>query len=122
MIENEEDKNDIIDELIDRFGDIPKPTLDLLTVSLVRSAALRCDILNVVEEVSDVRIYPSKLDYDVWAVLSYSTKFKNRVRMIGTGNPCVVIKKKSGEDVLELLMSLFCDYERVLAELEAESN
>ena len=122
MIENEEDKNDIIDELIDRFGDIPKPTLDLLTVSLVRSAALRCDISNIVEETTDIRIYPSKIDYDVWAVLSYSTKFKNRVRMIGTGNPCVVIKKKSGEDVLELLMSLFCDYERVLAELEAESN
>ena len=122
MIETEEDKKDIIDELIDRFGDPPKPTLDLLTVSLVRSAALKCDILNIVEEMSDVRIYPSKFDYDVWAVLCYTPNLKNRVRMMGTENVCVVVKKKSGEDVLEFLLSLFKNFLRVRDELEQESN
>ena len=122
MIETEEDKNDIIDELIDRFGDPPKPTLDLLEVSLIRSAAIRCGVVNIVEENSDIRIYPSKLDYDVWAVLSYSARLKGRVRMIGTENVCVVIKKKSGENVLEFLLSLFEDFLKTREELEKDGD
>lgn len=122
MIETEEDRQDIIDELIDRFGDPPKPTLDLLTVSLIRSAALKCDIVNVVEEASEIRIYPSKLDYDVWAVLSYNSEAKNRIRMLSAATPCVVIKKRSGEDVLALLLSLFDSYLQALAELEADGE
>ena len=122
MIETDEDKNDIIDELIDRFGEPPKPTLDLLTVSLVRSAALRCDILNIVEEPNELKIYPEKIDYDVWAVLSYGKLLKSRTRIIGTGNPCIVVKKKSGEDVLELLMSMLKEYERISAEIEQEND
>ena len=122
MIETEDDKKDIIDELIDRFGEPPKPTLDLLTVSLIRSAALRCDILNIVEEVREVRIYPSNTDFDIWAALFYDPKFKGRARIIGTGNPCVVITKKSGEDVLSLLLSLFGEYERIRSETKEESN
>ena len=122
MIETEEDRKDIVDEVIDRFGDPPKPMLDLLTVSLVRSAAIRCGVVNIVEEDRAVRIYPSKIDYDVWAVLSYGVKFKGRVRMIGTENVCVMINKKSGEDVLTLLLSLFNDFIRIRDEIEQQDE
>ena len=122
MIETEEDRKDIIDELIDRFGDPPRPTLDLLTVSLIRTAAIRCGVVNIVEEINDIRIYPSRLDYDIWAVLCYKPDLKNRVRMIGTENVCVVIKKKSGENVLEFLLSLFYEFDRVRDELERDGN
>ena len=122
MIENEEDRKDIIDELIDRFGEPPKPTLDLLTVSLVRSAAIRCDVVNIVEETQDVRIYPARLDYDVWGSLCYAADFKNRIRMLGSENVCIVIRKKSGENVPELLLSLFKEFERIRNELEQENS
>ena len=89
---------------------------------MIRSAALRCDILNIVEEVREVRIYPSNTDFDIWAALFYDPKFKGRARIIGTGNPCVVITKKSGEDVLSLLLSLFGEYERIRSETKEESN
>ena len=91
-------------------------------MSLIRSAAIKCDIVNIVEEIGDIRIYPSKFEYDVWAVLSYTARLKNRVRMIGTETPCVVIKKKSGEDVLSLLLELLNDFIRIRGEIENETD
>ena len=113
MLETREDREDIIDELIDRYGDIPRPTLDLLTIALVRSAARKCDIVNIVEDISDVKIYPSTFDYDVWAEVLESKQFKGRIRFIGTENLCAVIKKKSGENVPEMLLGLFEDIQKI---------
>ena len=113
MIETREDKEDIIDELIDRYGDVPRPTLDLLTVSLVRSAALKCDVVNIVESAVDIKIYPSSFNFDVWGEISESKEFRGRMRFIGTDSLCVVIKKKGGENVPQMLLELFETYQKL---------
>ncbi len=48
-IENDEDKSDIIDELTDRFGDIPRPTQKLIDVVMLRVIASRSYISCVSE-------------------------------------------------------------------------
>ena len=111
MIETREDKEDIIDELIDRYGDVPRPTLDLLTVSLVRAAALKCDVVNIVESAVDIKIYPSSFNFDIWGEISESKEFRSRMRFIGTDSLCVVIKKKGGENVPQMLLELFENYQ-----------
>ena len=116
MLETREDKDDIIDELIDRYGDIPKPTMDLLTIALVRAAALKCDILNIVEEQNEIRVLPSAFDFEVWSELSDDPKYKGRIRMVGTEPPCVMIKKQRGDNVPEFLLKLFEKYAVLLAE------
>ncbi len=113
MLETREDREDIIDELIDRYGDIPIPTLDLLTIALVRAAAVKCDISNIVEDISEVKIYPLTFDYDVWADVLELKQFKGRIRIIGAERLCVVIKKKSGENIPETLLGLFEDIQRI---------
>lgn len=45
-----EDKEDIIDELIDRFGKIPKDTLNLIEIALIRSMAARYGIAKIRQE------------------------------------------------------------------------
>ena len=119
MIENDVDKKDIIDELIDRFGDPPKYTLDLLNISLIRSAAIRCDVSNVVEEPTLIRISPSIFDGDIWAALSYSTNFRGRTHIYKSANTSIVINKKNGEDIFTLLTSLFKTYEAIRSEIQA---
>ena len=122
MIETEEDKKDIIDELIDRFGDPPKATVNLLKVSLLRSAALKSDVTSVVEELNEIKIYPSKNDFDVWGALSYEENYKPRMRLLGNETFCVTLKKKLGEDNFEFLMNLFKDFLRIREELEKDSE
>ena len=114
MLETIEDKDDIIDELIDRYGDVPRPTVDLLTIALVRAAAMKCGILNVIEEQSEIRIFPSAFDFEVWSELEDDAKYKGRIRVVISEPPCVIIKKQRGDKVPELLLELFYKYFDIL--------
>ncbi len=117
-IETPEDKEDIIDEMIDRFGDIPAATQNLLTVALVRSAAVKCRISSVVEDGSEIKIYPVELDIGVWSDLAF--EYKGRLSVTMAETPYLRLRKHSGENVPELLYSLFTRYIE-LASAESEN-
>ena len=112
MIETTEDRDDIIDELIDRYGDMPRQTSNLLEVALVRAAAKRCEITSIIEEHSEVRISPSVFDFEVWSELS--DIYSGRIRIAMSENPTVVFKKQKNEDTLKILYKLFCEYYDIL--------
>ena len=114
MLETREDKDDIIDELIDRYGDVPRPTLDLLTVSLVRSAAMKCGIINIIEEQSEIKIFPSVFDFEVWSEIEAIERYKGRIRVIVSEPPCVMLKKQRGDKVPEMLLEMFEKYFEIL--------
>ena len=117
MIETPADRDDIIDEMIDRFGDIPAATQNLLTVALVRAAAIRCRINSVVEDGGEVKIYPKKFDVGIWSDLAF--EYKGRLKIIMAEPPGVKFQKKSGEDLPKVLYELFTRYKEL--ELEAQS-
>ena len=112
MIETPEDRDDIIDELIDRYGDVPKPTQTLLMVALVRAAAMRCGMTTIIEEQSEVRVTPSVFDFEVWSELS--DLYRGRIRVLMSENPTVAIRKQKGDDVIGMLYKIFCQYEEIL--------
>ena len=43
-IRTNDDASDVLDELIDRYGEPPKPVLALLDVALLRSAAVKAGV------------------------------------------------------------------------------
>ena len=116
MLETREDRDDIIDELIDRYGDIPKATLVLLTIALVRAAAMRCGILNIVEEQTEIRILPSAFDFEVWSDLTSDSKYKGRIRVTMSEPPCIIFRKQKGDNVPDMLLVLFERYAELLKE------
>ena len=114
MLETKEDRDDIIDELIDRYGDVPRQTLDLLTIALVRSSAMKCGITSIVEEQSEIRVNPSVFDLEIWSDLS--DEYAGRIRVLMSDHPTVAIRKQKGDRVPELLHGLFLRYEALLKE------
>ena len=112
MIETPEDRDDIIDELIDRYGDIPKQTSNLLSVALVRAAAKKCEIISIIEEINEIKINPHIFDFEVWSELS--DIFKGRIRVVMSESPVIIFKKHKDDDVLAMLYKLFCLYQEIL--------
>ncbi|NLP30739.1 MAG: transcription-repair coupling factor [Clostridiales bacterium] len=49
-IKDESDKSEVIDELLDRFGDIPKETLNLIDIALIKALASKVGILRIHQE------------------------------------------------------------------------
>ncbi|MBQ8818193.1 MAG: transcription-repair coupling factor [Clostridia bacterium] len=113
-IECEEDREDVLDELIDRYGEAPKSVTNLLTVALVKSAAQRCGIISIIEEQSIVKIKCNYVDYLVWHELS--NEFRGRLRLSGGDNPTVNFKKQSGDNIPELLLKMFDRYCEIIKE------
>ena len=114
LLETTEDRDDIIDELIDRYGDVPKATLDLLTVALVRSAAMRCGVTSIVEDDSELKIRTSVFDFEVWAELS--DEYKGRIHVVMSEEPIIRFKKQRGDNIPDMLFKLFTKYEKILKE------
>ena len=112
MIETPEDKDDIIDELIDRYGDLPRQTMNLLSVALVRAAAKKCEIVTIIEEINEFKIHPHIFDFEVWSELS--DLYRGRIRVVMSETPVIMFKKHKDDDTLALLYKLFCQYYEIL--------
>lgn len=54
-IENEEEKEEMLEELIDRFGDLPKPVENLLTIAEYKAKAHRAYFTEVAQKGEEVR-------------------------------------------------------------------
>lgn len=115
-IECEEDREDVLDELIDRYGEAPKAVTDLLTIALVRSAAQKCGITSVVEDQNMVKIRCAYVDFLIWQQLS--NEFRGRLRLSGGDNPGINFRKQSGDNIPELMLKLFNRYIEILKENE----
>jgi len=118
-IECEEDREDVLDELIDRYGEVPPQVMNLLDISLARAAARRCKIISIVEEPSVIKIKPSKFDFEIWQELSNENR--GRLRVIASDTPTLNFIKKPNDKAPELMRRLFERYAEIEKALSSES-
>lgn len=107
LIERCEDREDILDELIDRFGDIPRVTERLVNVSLARALASVAKISKVEERDGRLILYPSSVRLDIWAEVFDAYK---GLAFLGMGSPNVVYKLKKGEDSAKVAVDILSAY------------
>ena len=99
---------DVIDELIDRFGEPPKAVLGLITVSKLRSAAANAGIHEIRQSDERYLLYSKKIDIEVFAKLS--EKLPRRVTIVDKEPPYISVKvnpeKSAAENMEEILSAL----------------
>lgn len=86
----DEDKSDLIDELIDRYGDPPKAVIGLIEVSLLRNKAAHLGITEISQKNGQMYFYTQYLGTSQIAVLSAA--FKGKITFNGSGKSYVSIK------------------------------
>ena len=84
-IRSEEDYSDVLDELIDRYGEPPKSVLGLLKIPLIRSAASAHGIYKISQNEGYVCLYTQKIDTEITKKLAV---LKGRIRIFSKGLPC----------------------------------
>ena len=101
LIDNEYDRLDIMDEMIDRYGDMPKPAENLLMIALIRANALKCKITAISQEGSEFRITPSHIDIDIWSEVEES--FDGKMKIILSSKPYISVRPNKNADALKSL-------------------
>ena len=111
-IETDDDAMDLIDELIDRFGEPPEAVKGLIDVSLVRNAASVAGIREISQRGDAVLLYPETLDMN--RAGSLAVKLRGRVMVSGGTKPYITVKTPSGTDPIATIRE-------ALAAMTAES-
>jgi len=101
-IRTAEDADDVVDELLDRFGDPPPPVLGLVDIALVRAAAARCGIFEMGLSGERAALYIEELNMPM--IQAMGEALPGRVKVAaGSGRPFIAVKLIPGESMLRTI-------------------
>ncbi len=90
LVNEDSDKTDLIDELIDRYGEPPKSVVGLIDVSLLRNKAAKLGITEISQKNGNMYFYTEFLNTNQIAGLS--SAYKGRITFNGMGKSYVSVK------------------------------
>ena len=100
-IRSQEDADDLLDEIIDRYGDPPKGVLNLIDIALLRAQAQQVGIQDIRQKAGDVLFTLSNLNFEAVSLLCADPDYKKRVQFVATAKqPTLRLKLASGADSL----------------------
>lgn len=100
-ISSEEDAGDVIDELIDRFGDVPKSVRSLVDVALLRNTAASLGISEVMQRGEVLLFYIGGMDFK--AVSGLVSRLRGRVMVNAGQKPYFSVKIPSKRTPLDVM-------------------
>ena len=107
-IENEADVDDIADELLDRYGNMPTSVESLLSISLIRALGSECGFSQIDQQRDDVLIYPTALDVVTWSQIA--AQYPGRILIKPAERSHIVCKRKRSEPILGFIHEILKKY------------
>ncbi len=107
-LQTQEESRDLLDELMDRYGDPPKSVLALMDVALLRTAAAEVGVRDITQRGETVTFTFGGDGFPVEAVMRLCASPRNRRRLtLSAGTePKLALKLARGEDVLDSALTL----------------
>lgn len=103
-VENEEDKMEMIDELIDRYGDPPKSVEGLINASLLRNTAAGLGITEIQQRKENMFFYIEQPSPE--QINAISSAYKGRVTFNCLSKPYISVKLDKGQKPEKLMESV----------------
>lgn len=92
-IENEEDVYDVKNELIDRYGEIPKEVDNLIQIAYIKALCIKLNIISVTQKYNNIIISFSNLDsIDLKVIGEITNIFKRRILFTASDSPYITFK------------------------------
>ncbi len=118
-IETEEDESEISDELIDRYGDMPKPVINIIAVASLKIPAREVGCTEIAQRMGQLtlKFRNDCLTPDV--VFGLDGKLRGRVKVISSDVPSIQIKLTERDgNILEFVKKLL----NLIKELQNETK
>ena len=111
-IRTEAEADDLTDELIDRYGDPPKPVNNLISVALLRAKAAQNGITDIAQKGQNILFTLGTLEFQRVSALCAQEQYRGRLLFSAGDTPQLTLRLKKGEDALRLSQKLMEDYEK----------
>ena len=100
-IREQADADDLLDEIIDRYGEPPKGVLNLIEIALLRANAKKAHIIDIRQKAGDVLFTLGQLDLEAVSKLCSDENYKKRVQFVASAKqPTLRLKLSTGVDSL----------------------
>ena len=100
-IRTQEDADDLLDEIVDRYGEPPKGVLNLVEIALLRANARKAGICDIRQKSGDVLFTLTNLDFEAVSALCSDSDYKARVQFVATAKePTLRLKLAANVDSL----------------------
>ena len=116
-IRTSEDADDMTDELIDRFGDPPRPVNNLISAALLRGQASACFITEITQKGDRLVFYLDRFEFEHIAALA--GQYPGRMLFSPDDRTALTLKLKQGEDPLRMAAQVVERYAALLPPPEA---
>ena len=112
-IRSREDADDLLDEIVDRFGDPPKGVMNLIAIALLRARAAAAGITDISQKADSIQFTMSVFDFGAVSALTAEDIWKNRLRFLPKADqPILILKMMRNEQPLKLVETFVDAYRR----------
>ena len=101
-IRTQEDADDLLDEIIDRYGDPPTGVLNLIDIALLRAQAQKLHICDIRQKAGEVQVTLTELNFDAISRLINDPGYAKRIQLVASAKqPTLRLKLSAGVDSLK---------------------
>ena len=101
-IRSQTDADELLDEMIDRYGDPPKGVLNLIDIALLRAEAKRCGVQDIRQKAGDVLFTIPAMNFEAVSQICSDPDYKNRLFFVATAKqPTLRLKLHASADSLK---------------------
>ena len=106
-IRSSADADDLLDEIIDRYGEPPKGVLNLIDIALLRAEARSCGVVDIRQKAGDVLFTIPAMNFEAVSILCADPDYKSRLFFVATAKvPTLRLKLHSSADSLKQAKAL----------------
>ncbi len=118
-IRSQEDADDLLDEIIDRYGDPPKGVLNLIDIALLRANARKVSICDIRQKAGELQFTLANLHFEAVSALCAEADYKNRIQFVASAKqPTLRLRLAAGVDSLKQAKAFVQRYQRCLADCQ----
>ena len=100
-IRSQEDADDLLDEIVDRYGEPPRGVLNLIDIALLRAQAREVGIKDIKQKAGDVLFTMTQLNFEAVTALCADPDYSKRVTFVATAKlPTLRLMLVTGVDSL----------------------
>jgi transcription-repair coupling factor (superfamily II helicase) len=101
-IRNQTDADDLLDEIVDRYGEPPKGVLNLIDIALLRANARKAGMTDIKQKATDVLFTLANLNFEAVTAMCAERDYKDRISLVASAKvPTLRLKLASGVDSLK---------------------
>ena len=101
LCRSEDDIRDVIDEIIDRYGRMPKEIENLIDVARIKNLAREVGVIKILQKQDNIVFYFDANSFNMDIVDVLIKKYKNKIKFSPSHEPYITYKVSNQSNILD---------------------